>query len=433
MEDSVKKKIYVKKSGNDFRAFTLVELLVVIAIIGILIALLLPAVQAAREAARRMQCSNHLKQFGLGLHNYHSAFDSLPAAGGAQGTVRDANGGAEVFIVTFEGRRETERLRWSCHVAILPFVEQQARYDAVQYVASHTSGSPVPYWSVDANGNIDGGSPQAHFRGNTEGARMLYNATGGKISGFLCPSDPNAQSPGRNFCARTNIMTCRGDGMNANQWASTEAGPNFRCGTRGAFSMHTWRNFSFISDGTSNTIAAAEGVTAPFTHDTGRPNNTVMGGIYNWDSLTGTRSPLACTLLGRHATNRKMLDDSNTNNIVRVWRGCWYAVGVESSTGFSTVVRPNDVSCGPNGTNTWSFSAAQSYHTGGVNTLFCDGAVRFISETIDNNNLCHPGTNTPVTDNGGPDHNGGMDARGQSPFGVWGALGTPAGGESRSI
>jgi prepilin-type N-terminal cleavage/methylation domain-containing protein len=96
--------------------FTLVELLVVIAIIGVLIALLLPAVQAAREAARRMQCSNHLKQVGLGVHNFHDTKDGLPpiTIGVVQGD--DANNGID---------------RSTAFGLLYPFIEQSSLYDTL--------------------------------------------------------------------------------------------------------------------------------------------------------------------------------------------------------------------------------------------------------------------------------------------------------------
>ncbi|MDR0610432.1 MAG: DUF1559 domain-containing protein, partial [Planctomycetaceae bacterium] len=94
-----------------FRGFTLVELLVVIAIIRVLIALLLPAVQAAREVARRMQCSNHLKQLGIALHNYNDTCKELPFAT-AQSNVKDGD----------------QRSHRSWAVALFPFIEQQPLY-----------------------------------------------------------------------------------------------------------------------------------------------------------------------------------------------------------------------------------------------------------------------------------------------------------------
>ncbi len=99
------------------------ELLVVIAIIGVLVGLLLPAVQAAREAARRMSCSNNFKQIGLGLHNYHSAYDKLPLAGaGTQPTVA-----TDAWVATATGNN----LRLSMLVGTLPFIEQQALWEQI--------------------------------------------------------------------------------------------------------------------------------------------------------------------------------------------------------------------------------------------------------------------------------------------------------------
>lgn len=127
------------------RAFTLVELLVVITIIGILIALLLPAVQAAREAARRMQCSNHLKQIGLALHNYHATHGSLPYASGAGGVVGSSWGGV-----------------WSA--MILPYLEQQAIYEQINF--NRHLRDPV----------------------NAEVVQIV-------ISTYICPSDPEGRHP----------------------------------------------------------------------------------------------------------------------------------------------------------------------------------------------------------------------------------------------
>jgi prepilin-type N-terminal cleavage/methylation domain-containing protein len=143
------------------RGFTLVELLVVIAIIGVLVALLLPAVQAAREAARRMQCSNHLKQIGLALQNYHDTFQSLPFGARAR------------YVNTTSATPTGQNWGPSWLVGILPFAEQKPLSDLLE-AAQLTNPNLVDM--TQAVG------------------RMGFHAHNQKIAWMLCPSSPLPQT-----------------------------------------------------------------------------------------------------------------------------------------------------------------------------------------------------------------------------------------------
>lgn len=143
-------------------AFTLVELLVVIAIIGVLVALLLPAVQAAREAARRMQCSNHLKQIGLGLQNYHDTFQSLPYGARAR------------FVNTSGTNPANQQFGPSWYVGLLPFCEQKPLSDLIEQAFIST--------------------PAAATDLQATALRVPFHANNQKIAWMLCPSSPLPQT-----------------------------------------------------------------------------------------------------------------------------------------------------------------------------------------------------------------------------------------------
>jgi len=205
-------------SGKKKRGFTLVELLVVIAIIGVLVALLLPAVQAAREAARRTQCSNKLRQLALACHNYHDTLLTLPSGGINTNTQTGTDWCSK-------GSTSETRAPWS--VLLLPYIEETNLYDKFNFGQQFTSSSNVPGSSAN----------DALFK--------LNNAK------FQCPSS----------AISTRSIN------NTDYFAVQGGGPTPDCSTQGGVRVFYkngamfWRsgiNLAAITDGTSNTYLLGE-------------------------------------------------------------------------------------------------------------------------------------------------------------------------------
>jgi len=353
------------------RGFTLVELLVVIAIIGILIGLLLPAVQAAREAARRMQCTNNMKQYLLAIHNYHDANNMLPASrfNFHNFSVNQLGGAA------YSGY-------CSPNIAFLPYMEQAPRYDAISAHAKEVAAGSWPFHSTEPYTSL--------------------------ISTLLCPSDGGSSqpSPHQNMC-RNSICISVGDGMWHNNRPDWDEGAAAQEDGRGFFAPLRWRPMSFITDGLSNTVAISE-----MLGDANR-STKVKGGVYKTGSMhDGRAKPAACLTESRRAD-----DPTQLNSGTDTWRGLLWTDGRSVNSAFTTILPPNSPCCihtWPNIENmAWGVFSPQSNHSGGVNVGMGDGSVRFISDTIDA---------------GSP--NSYAVTSGKSPFGVWGALGSPAGGET---
>jgi prepilin-type N-terminal cleavage/methylation domain-containing protein/prepilin-type processing-associated H-X9-DG protein len=364
--------------------FTLVELLVVIAIIGVLIAMLLPAVQAAREAARRMQCSNNLKQHALGLHNYHDTQDGLSAA----------RAWLSPYKVTATATQNAQMANeyWGPSFFILPYIEQTQLYEsAVNEIKNH--GSFKKMYVTQALWNI-------------------------VIPSVCCPSDSEVKKPAYTAgapTARCSIISCRGDIFARVEFLNNTAAlasNEYKGGqNRGVFGVFKFKSFASIVDGTTNTVVFSETAASTAAND-----RTVKSGILATYLPTGGMSSAYGALCFAQQSGNELLQPSGST-FGSSYRGFRFGDGRAAFSGFSTILPPNSPSCTPtNQTAGWALYTATSYHTGGVNAGLLDGSVRFISNTI------NTGTLTDLQQLTGP-----------SPYGVWGVYGTIDGGESRTL
>ena len=407
---NAQKKMLKRAGGSlDKRGFTLVELLVVIAIIGMLIALLLPAVQAAREAARRMQCTNHQKQLALAVHTFHDARNHFPNAFNNWWAV------------------SRDKIGWNAYCSwllyVTPFAEQQSLYDIYR---DYADSIPVS--------SLTGGNCPPDFIPDTR-------LSGAKVPIHLCPSDPRTTvrqetwewiEGGTLFFGPTSYHACRGDIKAYDTWGRCDRGA-FVSGVSmwtGTYSIGQWdslrdqssklRGLANITDGTSNTIMLSE-VAVSDGAETGGAAGRIRGALAEYVGVAGPHdSPNLCLSM---KIGSNMVSKTYAHKTYGIGNR-WAHAAVQHSA-FYTILPPNQPSCTRN-TGDWSQVTPSSYHTGGVNVSLCDASVRFISESI---NAGDPAVDPP-TALGLTNPDDYMNHTGHSLHGIWGALGTVAGGES---
>jgi hypothetical protein len=343
-----------------------------------------------------MQCANNLKQIGIAFHNYA---DRNNGAMPAQGYRRTAGGSPPLTFFS----------------SLLPGIEQDSVYNAIY-------GSPATIASGDAQAPKD--SPAWHAA-----SVAAYRV---EIPVFLCPSDGNNKKPIELAPARINYRACQGD------WPSHGAGTTGPDDFRGIISgINCWGKLNLITDGTSNTVLASE------RNCGGNMPNDLRSGVHNvsgvFHSNTRLLNPQLCLTNDLNGPNEILNGIGDT--LPSSGSGAVVVTGWSNNTGgyswmdpatffitFQTILPPNAPTCSETATVPQDYRtvvSASSYHSGGVNLVLCDGATRFVSNTVDvGSDLNLPPGGTTATPEA---------PTAQSRYGVWGAMGTPQGKESKSL
>ena len=361
------------RSASVRAGFTLVELLVVIAIIGTIVGLLLPAVQSAREAARRSKCLSNLKQMGLAVLNYESAKARFPA-GYYQ---------AEVYSDVSS--------QYSFALPILPYMEYQNQYDLILAYAADTVTNAAAVLRNAANNPYSNGSR-------------------GRIEAFNCPADP-AVLPTAKKMQRLNYMANWGDVLVSSNLTGVQfRGPFGNANTTS--NVKTYVSSKRILDGTSTTILLGEVATSNGAQDI---KFGINKSLTNWGSVASQPRPDSCLNLGGTWTP---YSDFSTIGYGVGYRWADPRVGY---SGCFTINPPNTPVCTSGGVED-GYPTPSSYHDGGTHVVMCEAATRFVGDTVDAGD---PTVTPPL--------GAGSDARqykGGSKWGVWGAMGTISGGEN---
>ena len=327
-------------------AFTLVELLTVIAIIGILVALLLPAIQSARESARRTQCQNNLRQLGIALHNHETAQKRFPSGAMSKPYPKDPSHPHSFY-------------RWSALAQLLPYMENESIHDLLDL--SLPLYMPGPGYPISPPNKL---------------------AISQILPEFLCPSDLG--QPVKDLMGPTNYAVCSGSG----------AGGGTPFDTDGIFFVNSTTTIAQIGDGTSHTVAMAESLLG---QDTPRGPGGAFSSFHperNYKFVLSFVGPFDLTDFKCNGSMNFNSATSNGNDP----RGFGWCSGEYRSAMYNHYYLPNaeqydciaSVTTDPTPPpakpilySAYGWRAGRSMHPGGVNVLFADGSTQFVEEQID--------------------------------------------------